>query len=122
MRWRWVPARDRPGFLQLGWLLWLLTGSSGCTHFYGKGIQFRIEHRFSASNPQFPRPMSSLVDPVIITSNNVTALINGDQIFPAMVEAVCSAQHSICLETYIYWSGSIGREFAEILAERARAG
>ena len=29
---------------------------------------------------------------------------------------------SITFETYIYWSGDIGREFAEALAERARQG
>jgi cardiolipin synthase len=122
MRRRWVPARKRSGLLQLGWLLWLLAGASGCTHFYGKGIQFQIEHRYSVSDPQFLRSMGSLVEPGILASNKVTALINGDEIFPAMLQAVCGAQRSICLETYIYWSGEIGQEFAEVLAERARAG
>jgi cardiolipin synthase len=122
MRWCWVPAPNRLGLLQLGWLLWLLAGSSGCTHFYGKGIQFQIEHRYSVSDPQFLRSMGSLVEPGIVPSNKVTSLINGDKIFPAMYEAVRGAQRSICLETYIYWSGEIGRKFAEALAERARAG
>ena len=39
-----------------------------------------------------------------------------------MLEAVRGAQKSICLETYIYWSGEIGRQFADALAERAKAG
>jgi cardiolipin synthase len=39
-----------------------------------------------------------------------------------MIEAIRSAQKSIDLETYIYWSGNIGQGFAEALAERARAG
>ena len=33
-----------------------------------------------------------------------------------------AARHNINFETYIYWSGDIGREFAEALSERARAG
>jgi cardiolipin synthase A/B len=49
-------------------------------------------------------------------------LVNGDQIFPAMLQAIRSARRSVTFETYIYWSGDIGREFAEALAERARAG
>jgi cardiolipin synthase len=52
----------------------------------------------------------------------VTALQNGAEIFPAMLAAIRSAQHSVTFETYIYWSGEIGREMSEALAERARAG
>ncbi|HXJ58453.1 MAG TPA: phospholipase D-like domain-containing protein [Verrucomicrobiae bacterium] len=103
------------------WLLWpgLFTG---CTNFYGKGIQYQIEHTYGVTDPQFMRSMGSLVEPGILASNKVTTLLNGDEIFPAMLEAVRTARKSICLETYIYWSGSVGREFADALAERARAG
>jgi cardiolipin synthase len=95
---------------------------AGCTNFYGKGIQYQIEHRYAVSDPQFLRSMGSLLEPGILASNRVTALINGDQIFPEMLKVVRSAEKSICLETYIYWSGEVGREFADALAERARAG
>jgi len=95
---------------------------TGCTNFYGKGILYQIEHRYSVSDPQFLRSMGSLLEPGILASNKVTTLLNGDQLFPAMLESVRGAQKSICLETYIYWSGDIGREFADALAEKARAG
>jgi cardiolipin synthase A/B len=49
-------------------------------------------------------------------------LVNGDRIFPAMLAAIRAAKSSITFETYIYWSGAIGREFADALIERARAG
>ena len=52
----------------------------------------------------------------------MTALCNGDEIFPAMLEAIRGATKTICFETFIYWSGSIGREFGEALSERARRG
>ncbi len=100
----------------------LLVLASGCTNFYGKGIQYRIEHRYAVDDPQFLRSMGSLLEPGILASNHVTTLINGDQIFPAMLDAIHSAQKTICLETYIYWSGDIGRQFTDALAERARAG
>ena len=66
--------------------------------------------------------MGSLLGPGIVGGNRVQELLNGEQIFPAMLAAIRSAQRSITFETYIYWSGDIGREFAEALAERARAG
>jgi len=103
-------------------LLALLTGTGGCSHFRGKGIQYEIPHQYSIEDPQFLRSMGKLLGPGIIASNQVTALLNGDEIFPAMLEAIRSARKSVNLETYIYWSGEVGRQFAEALAERARAG
>jgi cardiolipin synthase len=66
--------------------------------------------------------MGSLLGPPIAPGNRVTALCNGDEIFPAMLDAIRGATRTICFETFIYWSGEIGREFAEALSERARAG
>ena len=39
-----------------------------------------------------------------------------------MLAAIRAAKSTITFETYIYWSGSIGREFVDALQERARAG
>jgi cardiolipin synthase len=39
-----------------------------------------------------------------------------------MLGAIRGARHTITFETYIYWSGTIGKAFAEALAECARAG
>ncbi|MEY2407917.1 MAG: cardiolipin synthase, partial [Verrucomicrobiota bacterium] len=100
----------------------MLGALTGCTHFAGRGIQYKMDHRYAADDPRFMRNMGSLVEPGILASNNVTSLRNGDRFFPAMLEAVRGAQRSICLETYIYWSGDVGQQFAYALAERARAG
>ena len=86
-----------------------------------KKIEREIEHLYSAEDPQFFRAMGSLLGPPIIPGNRVRALCNGDEIFPSMLEAIRGANRTICFETFIYWSGSIGREFAEALSERARA-
>ena len=47
---------------------------------------------------------------------------NGDEIFPAMLEGIRSAKKTITFETYIYWSGKVGKQFADALSERAQAG
>ena len=87
-----------------------------------KKVERKIEHLYAVGAPQFVRSMGSLLGPPIVPGNQVTALCNGDEIFPAMLEAIQGASKTICFETFIYWSGSIGREFAEALSERARAG
>ncbi len=85
-------------------------------------ISYRVEHRYAVEDPQFLRAMGTLLGPPLVPGNQVETLLNGDQIFPAMLEAIRSAQRTITFETYIYWSDDIGREFAEALAERSRAG
>ncbi|MDQ3618002.1 MAG: phospholipase D-like domain-containing protein [Pseudomonadota bacterium] len=87
-----------------------------------KDLERKIEHRYGISDPQFRREMSVMLGPSITSGNRVIALQNGAEIFPAMLEAVRAAQVSITFETYIYWSGEIGREFSDALSERARAG
>ncbi|WP_373510238.1 phosphatidylserine/phosphatidylglycerophosphate/cardiolipin synthase family protein [Thiocapsa sp.] len=87
-----------------------------------KKLDRKIEHRYAISDPQFQREMSVLMGPPIVPGNHVTAYQNGAEIFPAMLDAIRSAQTSITFETYIYWSGEIGQVFTDALAERAAAG
>ena len=65
--------------------------------------------------------MNNLLGPGLVSGNEIITLRNGDEIFPAMLKAIRGAKHSISFETYVYWKGKIGRQFAEALAERARA-
>ena len=87
-----------------------------------KQIRYELTHRFAVSDPQFIRSMNHLLGPGILAGNRIKALQNGDEIFPAMLEAIRGARETVTFETYIYWSGDIGRKFSEALAERARAG
>ena len=87
-----------------------------------KKINQQLSKLYAASDPQFQRAMGGLLGPGIVGGNQVQELLNGDQIFPSMLQAIRSAKKTITFETYIYWSGNIGSEFADALAERARAG
>jgi len=87
-----------------------------------KKIGVRPVHLYAVDDPQFVRSMSVLLGPPLLDGNRVETLINGDRIFPSMLQAISSAKETINFETYIYWSGDIGRQFAEALADRARAG
>lgn len=87
-----------------------------------KQLERHVAHRYGAGNPQFRREMSVMMGPAIVAGNRVTDLQNGVEIFPAMLAAVRGARSTISFETYIYWSGEIGRQMAAALAERASAG
>ncbi len=87
-----------------------------------KVVEHRFEHHYAVSDPQFRREMSVLLGPTIAHGNQITALHNGKEIFPAMLLAIRSAQVSITFETHIYWSGEAGDEFSQAFSERARAG
>ena len=54
--------------------------------------------------------------------NRVDVLRNGDEIFPALFDAVDGADHTIDFLTFVYWEGEIGTHLAESLATRAKAG
>ena len=87
-----------------------------------KKLEKAPEHRYTIADPQFRREMGVLLGPAILRGNRVTDLENGDEIFPAMLDAIRSAQKTITFETYIYWSGDIGKRFCDALSERAKAG
>jgi cardiolipin synthase len=87
-----------------------------------KNIERSLKHRYTVSDPQFLRELGLMLGPAIVDGNSVRNLENGAQIFPEMLAAIRGAQRSINFESYIYWSGGVGRSFAEALEERARAG
>jgi len=87
-----------------------------------KRIQRELEHRYAIDDPQFLRELGTLLGPPIVGGNRVANFENGVEIFPAMLAAIQGARKPIDFETYIYWSGDIGRSFVDALSERARAG
>lgn len=87
-----------------------------------KKVTKPLPGRYSIDDPQFLLTMGTLFGPPLVDGNSVEDFQNGDEIFPAMLAAIRGARRSISLESYIYWSGTVGKEFAEALSERARGG
>lgn len=54
--------------------------------------------------------------------NRIEPLINGREIFPAMLDAVAQSNDTIEFLTFVYWTGDIAQQFAAALAEAARRG
>ncbi|WP_426689197.1 phospholipase D-like domain-containing protein [Rhodanobacter ginsengiterrae] len=87
-----------------------------------KSVRHHVGHRHAISDPQFRLEIDAILGPAILEGNTITALQNGEEIFPAMLAAIRAATRSITFETYIYWSGATGKAFADALKERRQAG
>jgi cardiolipin synthase len=87
-----------------------------------KKIKEQVGHAYSIDDPQFTRTIGVLLGPPLVAGNRVETLLNGDQIFPSMLDAIRSAKKTITFETYIYWSGAVGKAFADALSDRAKNG
>lgn len=68
------------------------------------------------------RALEGVIGVPATEGNLVDVLVNGDRIFPAMLEAIGEAQRTIDLLTFVYWRGKIGTRFADALSEKARSG
>ncbi len=87
-----------------------------------KQVDRVVESLYSVEDPQFTRVVGALLGPALVGGNRATALLNGDEIFPAMLEALRAAKKTITFEMYIYWMGETGKAFSDVLSERSRAG
>ncbi len=79
----------------------------------------------SAVAPDDPRHtayVAALVGADLTASNRFDVLTNGDQLIPAMLEAIRGAKRRISFETYIYDVGKVPDMFTTALEEAARRG
>ncbi len=58
----------------------------------------------------------------LVSGNAVELLENGEQAFPAMLEAIEGSRHSLFLSTYIFETNQTGRQFIDALTRAARRG
>jgi cardiolipin synthase len=84
--------------------------------------RYGLDHEFAVDDEDFLPTMAGATGVPMLPGNRIDILNNGDEFYPAMLQAIREAEVSITIEAYIYWAGEIGRRFAEALAERAAAG
>jgi cardiolipin synthase len=87
-----------------------------------KIIRSPIEVDYSVHDQTFRDTISHHLHDPLVPGNKVQELINGVEIFPAMLEAIRHASNSITFENFIWRSGVLSDQFIEALTERARAG
>jgi cardiolipin synthase len=82
----------------------------------------KIRSAVGAEEPRHSAYLAALVGAPLTRGNRYEVLTNGDQIFPAMLEAIRGARRRISFETYIYDVGEVARQFTSALEEAARRG
>ena len=87
-----------------------------------KKVRNRIVADYHPGDDAFVRTMGNVLGPPLLEGNKVTPLQNGDEIFPAMLEAIQSAERTITFENFLLTKGEVSDAFAGALAGRARAG
>lgn len=76
----------------------------------------------ASTDLRFEKLLGNVAGVKLTGGNSITELVNGEEFFPAMIEAVRNAKHSIQFENFVWRSGKISTRFVDALAERARAG
>jgi cardiolipin synthase len=82
----------------------------------------KIRSAVAAEDPRSPSYLASLVGAGLTYGNSYDVLTNGDQIFPAMLDAINRAEHRISFETYVYKPGEVGETFTSAFENAARRG
>ncbi len=85
-------------------------------------LEYRPEHTFNVRAPEFFGSAHAMADPIPVEGNKIELLQNGDEIFPAMLEAIRGAKKSVNFEAFLFSSGTVGSQFRDAFIERARAG
>jgi cardiolipin synthase A/B len=94
------------------------------TLFFGLGRPSRmaVVARPAVGTEAFMMGVSGAVNAPLMRGGTARLLNNGVEIFPAMLEAIRKARHSINFMVYIWEDGRVSDQMIAALTERARAG
>lgn len=82
----------------------------------------RIRSRVGAKEEGHAAYVAALLGADLTRGNQYDVLTNGDQIYPAMLDAIAKARRRIVFETYIFDSGDMAGQFTAALETAARRG
>ena len=98
-------------------LIWLVL-----VFLFTPGINYRLGHRTSIHDKEFLYTLQSTCQAALHHGNRVTVFTNGVAFYPAMLETISQATHSINMELYIFQPGKIADQFVTELSAKARQG
>jgi len=86
-----------------------------------KRLLYRPRRLYTSGDADFRRALGILLGPPLVAGNKITPLVNGPQIYAAMLNAIRTAQSNITFETFVFRDG-IGATFIDELSAAARRG
>lgn len=112
----------RSRFLSCCLLVAVLVQAPACTMVrFDKRSVYKYDHSFGVADDAFRRSLSAFGF-AMVEGNRAEILNNGDEIFPAMTEAIRQAKRTVNLESYIFKDDRAGKIIAEALMDAARRG
>jgi cardiolipin synthase len=85
-------------------------------------VTLKTRSAAGAGEPRHANYLAGLLGVDLTRGNRFTVLTNGDQMFPAMLDAIAKARRRISFETYIYKDGEIASQFTQAFEAAARRG
>jgi cardiolipin synthase A/B len=79
-------------------------------------------HQLSSAQAVMARVSDSITRRPLVSGNAIELLHNGEQAYPAMLEAIANARRSIFLITYIFDTDKTGKRFIHALAAAVQRG
>ncbi len=86
------------------------------------GINYHLSRRTSIHDPGFLYTLQSTCQAALHHGNAIEVFTNGPAFYPAMLDAIRGATHSINMECYIFQPGKTADQFIAALSERAKHG
>ncbi len=116
------PSHATMRYMHLLWLAPLLAGYWLYRTFFVAYPKYYVDESLDLTNPDSTRIIACLSDALYSEGNRAEILNNGDRFYPAELEAIRNAKHSVNIEIYTFLPGDVGAEFVKTLIERARNG
>jgi len=110
-----------PAAIAAGAVAWYASDSLRHRREQGDGYELRGGD-IAVGSEDFLRATEAITMAPITHGNDIELLINGDEIFPALIETMRGAQKTLNFLSYLYWTGEIGSRISAVLCERAQAG
>src|SRR3954470_12261749 len=84
-----------------------------------KRLLYRPRRLYTSGDADFRRALGILLGPPLVSGNKITTLVNGREIYAAMLDAIRAAQTNVTFETFVFRDG-VGATFVEELSNAAR--
>jgi cardiolipin synthase A/B len=113
------------GVAVLGVVALLLVASSLAAGLIGPMPKYELTDRNDLppnDSERFLQVLGSLSDAQVNRTGTLEVLTNGPSFYPAELDAIRNAKHSVNIEAYIFQKGKITDQYISALTERARAG
>ena len=98
-------------------LVWVLIVALFAPH-----IRYTLHQRLDCASTQFIYNLHNVTLSTVHDGSHFDVLTNASEFYPAMLDAIARARHSINMECYIFRPDRTGRKFMTAMMERARAG